>query len=606
MKEPILEVGYGAQIKPVDPVLSVALNEERELQGIQVTDDGNAIIDIGPINRRVQLPLMAGELDKSVYSVGEIIIDEDLNALKAGEYSHEHVFNIALAEISSKITSQLHIDNYVVTDWSSTGIICQTTTGYARMIRGDGTLSAIGGNGNANLETQISLVNNSVTMYSFPVIYSCTSNGTPGGGIVRFTGSTKYISDRAAKTLRWLTIYGFGARSFAISRYPNLEIFQGSWFNVLDLRGANLVAPSFTFFEAAQAAQVVDIRGCKHHSSSLVLIAERALLGGGVSFSGLVTAKYVVVDNLNGGSVNVSAAENIKIIGGIVGSVNIGATGTVINVTSKNSTINNFTISGTVLEANSVLIDVNMENVRGLNRYGIESNSVITQRSLDSIPSDLGKTAYENDTNIPEFKNGGRLLVPLTNDLTIDFSRFQYLTQITLIREVSDAVISTLSGVKQTLNAFNAINAQGFTNLNLNGYIFLSWLFLESCNSMTHVTFDGAFYDSEIYCGIEVLDCESLQEINIGYPGLYYVDITGNSSLASIRGIGFSGSKYTGYESCNISNNNLSAEALNQFYTDISPAKEIGVQIAVYGNHGADDPAHNPSIATAKGYIVIT
>lgn len=86
------------------------------------------------------------------------------------------------------------------------------------------------------------------------------------------------------------------------------------------------------------------------------------------------------------------------------------------------------------------------------------------------------------------------------------------------------------------------------------------------------------------------------------------IDITGNSSLTSVRAVGQNPVVYK-YWSINsfqdgvkLQNNNLSAAALDQFYTDlVSPV--FTSYIRVDGNPGVG--SDNPAIATAKGYTVL-
>jgi hypothetical protein len=79
-----------------------------------------------------------------------------------------------------------------------------------------------------------------------------------------------------------------------------------------------------------------------------------------------------------------------------------------------------------------------------------------------------------------------------------------------------------------------------------------------------------------------------------------------NNNLTSIRAVGLRAvyMPWWYYAAADLSNNQLSAEALDQFYTDLAvDATGTGI-IDVSGNPGVT--GHDPSIATAKGYTVLT
>ena len=86
------------------------------------------------------------------------------------------------------------------------------------------------------------------------------------------------------------------------------------------------------------------------------------------------------------------------------------------------------------------------------------------------------------------------------------------------------------------------------------------------------------------------------------------IEITGNSSLTSVRAVGQNPLVYKYWSSnsfqdgVKLQNNNLSAAALDQFYTDLS-TPVFTSYIRVDGNPGVG--SDNPAIATAKGYTVL-
>lgn len=116
---------------------------------------------------------------------------------------------------------------------------------------------------------------------------------------------------------------------------------------------------------------------------------------------------------------------------------------------------------------------------------------------------------------------------------------------------------------------------------------------------------------------IDLTCCVTLGNLYLSFNNLSILDIDNlnltilhidNNSLTSIKAknVRFNGSYdeendlYIG--GADLRNNNLSAEALNKFYSDIGDAITAGTPIRVGGNPGV--PGHNKTIAENKNYTV--
>ena len=115
---------------------------------------------------------------------------------------------------------------------------------------------------------------------------------------------------------------------------------------------------------------------------------------------------------------------------------------------------------------------------------------------------------------------------------------------------------------------------------------------------------------------VDVLGLMELTSLNLVFNQLTSaVDVSGRTELTNLNlslnqltsvralGVGENLMYYGSYGVIDISNNNLSAEALNQLYADLVPPSQPGTGLSVVGNPGA--ATSNFAIATAKGYTVI-
>jgi hypothetical protein len=93
-----------------------------------------------------------------------------------------------------------------------------------------------------------------------------------------------------------------------------------------------------------------------------------------------------------------------------------------------------------------------------------------------------------------------------------------------------------------------------------------------------------------------------LTSLNISGLTLTSLDCYENS-LVSIRAVNSKPQEFTSYQFWNLSNNEMSASALNQFFTDLAEEYTSGTQIDVSNNPGVS--GDDPSIAANKGYIIL-
>jgi Leucine-rich repeat (LRR) protein len=117
---------------------------------------------------------------------------------------------------------------------------------------------------------------------------------------------------------------------------------------------------------------------------------------------------------------------------------------------------------------------------------------------------------------------------------------------------------------------------------------------------------------------VDIMGCTGLQTLDVSYTSLNSLYVNSGSSLSTLRaqentlssircpgarlgGFSLPSYYYVGYGG-DISYNDLSASALNQFYTDLGTAAVGGGYINADGNAGTS--GDNPAIATAKGYTV--
>jgi len=144
--------------------------------------------------------------------------------------------------------------------------------------------------------------------------------------------------------------------------------------------------------------------------------------------------------------------------------------------------------------------------------------------------------------------------------------------------------------------SFLVCDDNSLSSLDLRGLSSLSTAICKN-NSLSSLNVEGL-------TSLTNLDCSGngLSSLNIsGLSSLTLLDCKDNS-LETLRAEGVE-LQYGYYgDGSKMSNNNLSAAALDQFFTDLEPT-ETGI-LFVDGNPGS--ATCNPSIATSKGYVVVT
>jgi Leucine-rich repeat (LRR) protein len=142
-------------------------------------------------------------------------------------------------------------------------------------------------------------------------------------------------------------------------------------------------------------------------------------------------------------------------------------------------------------------------------------------------------------------------------------------------------------------------NNNSLTSLDASGLTTLATLDCQS-NSLTSLNVSGLTALTSLYCNnnaLTSLDVSGLTALTVLYCN--------NNSLTSLRAqnVGFSGgyyySSYSASYAATISNNQLGAAALDQFYTDLAAGDS---PLMVFNNPGTT--GDDPSIATNKGYTV--
>lgn len=166
---------------------------------------------------------------------------------------------------------------------------------------------------------------------------------------------------------------------------------------------------------------------------------------------------------------------------------------------------------------------------------------------------------------------------------------------------------STVRLDKESLPALSALILSGLTgaSVDASNLPLLAELSLFSCESLDTISLANTPALSSLFFS----NCPALKAVDFSHRGAATLSAYGCESLASIRAVGTSldyGYFYEMYPTSsggsNFSYNNLSAAALNQLFTDLAPT-ETGVLLV---NDNPGSATCDPTIATAKGYIVVT
>jgi hypothetical protein len=181
------------------------------------------------------------------------------------------------------------------------------------------------------------------------------------------------------------------------------------------------------------------------------------------------------------------------------------------------------------------------------------------------------------------------------------------------------------------LTALTRLNcsSNSLTSLDVSGLTALTELNCFS-NSLTTLDVSGLTALTELACSfnsltsLNVSGLTALTSLACSFNSLTSLDVSGmtaltelncsSNSLTSLRAVGVPGSTYYGstanyyypyYGGVMAADNNLDAAALDQLYTDLADNTLSGSYALVFvgGNPGTAD--HDPSIATAKNWVVL-
>jgi len=200
------------------------------------------------------------------------------------------------------------------------------------------------------------------------------------------------------------------------------------------------------------------------------------------------------------------------------------------------------------------------------------------------------------------------------------------LTKLQLLTLTSDAILSTMPRFENCPLTSVNIAAQNVTEVDFGYQPNLDQVFMLS-TSLKSLNVQGCIALNSFYLyntQVQSLNLRNLSMLNtvvcINNASMTHLDITGSSAerinaqsngLTSVaaKGCSPSAGKYKKkiVAGLNVADNNMSASALNSMFDDLDPADPIGGQtpiIIVYNNPGS--ATCDPTIATSKGYVVIT
>jgi hypothetical protein len=192
---------------------------------------------------------------------------------------------------------------------------------------------------------------------------------------------------------------------------------------------------------------------------------------------------------------------------------------------------------------------------------------------------------------------------------TADASNLTNLTQLSVNEGINTTSINitncNLTGLFLNSCNFSSSITNFITGLSSNNTI--STFQVASTTGLTDLDLSGLSLPLNIFVAIDNLTLSSVDVSNLST--LINVTMNGNSSLSSVRAIGVGGAmSYSGIsksyvsvgQGFNLTNCNLDASALDQFYTDLDSTS--AANIFVFNNPGVGDD--DPTIATDKGYAV--
>lgn len=269
--------------------------------------------------------------------------------------------------------------------------------------------------------------------------------------------------------------------------------------------------------------------------------------------------------------------------GGELTSLDLTGLTSLTELRCSNNKLTNLDVSGltglTILYCNNNLISsLNLGNLPVLQYLFCQQNHIVSL-NLSGLPSLL---QFDCSTNLL-----GSLDVSNNSELTIFYC---YSNSISSLNIFSNTKLKTLWCFDNSISSLNTSNNT-------------SLLFL-SCtdNNISSLNLSNNFNITTLLC-----KSNSLTSLDIsGLTSLSRIDCS-NNQLTSVRAqsVALAGSVHPFFGTVTLGgdlrNNSLSAAAIDQFYTDLSPRAGY---IDVSGNPGA--ATDDPTIATAKGYTVFS
>lgn len=252
---------------------------------------------------------------------------------------------------------------------------------------------------------------------------------------------------------------------------------------------------------------------------------------------------------------------------------------------------------------------------RSVNGLGAESGSVL---AVQNFSANTASIDLSEATDITSINIGGG------NWTATDWGSLTKLQSLTLS---SGAVLSTMPRFENCPLTQVNILVQNVTELDFGYQPNLSLAFI-SASSLKSINVQGCIGLTQLiltFTQVQSLNLRNLSMLGgvacIGNASMTHLDISGSSAerinassngLTSVaaKGCSPSAGKYKKYKTIaglNVSNNNMSAAALNSMFDDLDPADPVGGQtplLLVYNNPGS--ATCDPTIATSKGYVVIT
>lgn len=266
---------------------------------------------------------------------------------------------------------------------------------------------------------------------------------------------------------------------------------------------------------------------------------------------------------------------------------------------------------------NNFLTALDISGLTALDTVFCYNNSIITRLNAKGATS-LTHLRCQNNSITSLELSGTALEILLTHDnslVELDVSELTALNQLSCnnnsLSSLNVSGLTSLGDLNCSNNSLTILNVSGLTGLGgLNC----------SNNSLTTLSISGLTSLMNLNCSnnsivsINISGATSLSSLNCTNNSIVSLDVSeltalttlycSDNSLTSLRAIGIGLGGSSGYTyglvyGGDISDNSLSAGALNQFYSDLASSAGF---LNVAGNPGIS--SDDPTIATAKGYTV--